>query len=129
MEENRMRQYSSQTLAYIGDAVCDLVIRTKAVERSDVQTQKLHREVSSCVCARSQAKMIEALLPELTEEEMAIYRRGRNTNPSTRAKNATMTEYLEATGYEAVIGYLYLSEQYERMNALIQKGLAILHEG
>ncbi len=129
MEENRVRQYSPQTLAYIGDAVCDLVIRTMAVKQGDAQTQKLHQEVSACVNAKAQAQMAGALLPDLTEDEAAVYRRGRNTNPSTKAKNATMKEYLEATGFEAVIGYLYLSEQYDRMNTLIQKGLGVLHEG
>ncbi len=117
------KQYAPLTLAYIGDAVYDLVIRTLAVKREDRQTQKLHREVTACVSAKAQARMIETLLPELTEEETRIYRRGRNAKPSTKAKNATMTEYLKATGFEALMGYLYLCGEFERMDILIKKGL------
>ena len=70
--------------------------------------------------------MIEALLPVLTEEEAGIYRRGRNSKPYTKAKNATMTEYLEATGFEAVMGYLYLKRDFERMNELVKTGLELV---
>ncbi|MCD8023513.1 MAG: ribonuclease III [Lachnospiraceae bacterium] len=119
-------QYAPLTLAYIGDAAYELIIRTIFVKRADMQVQKLHRKVTHCVSAKAQAQMIEALLPELTEEEKAIYRRGRNSKPYTKAKNATMQEYLEATGFEAVMGYLYLEGQYERMNELVAKGLEVL---
>jgi ribonuclease-3 family protein len=81
--------------------------------------------VTSCVSAKAQAKMIEALQPLLTEEEAGIYRRGRNSKPYTKAKNASMTEYLEATGFEAVMGYLYLNREFDRMNELIVQGLAM----
>lgn len=117
------KQYAPLTLAYIGDAAYELIIRTIYVKRHDIQPQKLHRLVTRCVSAKAQAKMIAALLPELDEEETAIYRRGRNSKPYTKAKNATMTEYLEATGFEALMGYLYLEEKYERMTELAAKGL------
>ncbi|MCD7818595.1 MAG: ribonuclease III [Lachnospiraceae bacterium] len=119
------KQYSPLTLAYIGDAAYELVIRTIYVKRENIQPQKLHRKVTDCVKAKAQAAMMEALLPELNEEEKAIYRRGRNSKPYTKAKNATMREYLEATGFEALMGYLYLDGQFERMNELIAKGLNI----
>ncbi len=117
------KQYAPLTLAYIGDAAYELIIRTAYVKRHDIQPQKLHQKVTRCVSAKAQAKMITALLPELDEEETAIYRRGRNSKPYTKAKNATMAEYLEATGFEALMGYLYLEEKYERMTELTLKGL------
>ncbi|MCC8045292.1 MAG: ribonuclease III [Clostridiales bacterium] len=123
------KQYSALALAYIGDAVYELIIRTIFVKRADMQVEKLHRKVTRCVSAKAQAKMITALLPVFDEEEMAIYRRGRNAKPYTKAKNATMAEYLEATGFEAVMGYLYLEERFERMNELTAKGLEALGMG
>ncbi|MCD7737149.1 MAG: ribonuclease III [Lachnospiraceae bacterium] len=118
------KQYSPLTLAYIGDAAYELVIRSIYVKRENIQTNKLHQKVTEHVKAKAQAEMIRRLLPELDEEEEAVYRRGRNSHPYTKAKNATMTEYLEATGFEALIGYLYLSGRFDRMNELIARGLA-----
>lgn len=118
--------YSPLTLAYLGDAVYEMVIRTICVKRTNMQTQKLHRKVTGYVSAKAQAKMVDALLGELTGEEESIYRRGRNSKPYTKAKNASMEEYLKATGFEALIGYLYLQKEYERMNALIAHGIEAL---
>lgn len=120
--------YSPLTLAYLGDAVYEMVIRTICVKRTNMQTQKLHRKVTGYVSAKAQAKMMEALIGELTEEEESIYRRGRNSKPYTKAKNASMEEYLKATGFEALVGYLYLQKEYERMNALIAHGIEALQE-
>ncbi|MCD8012756.1 MAG: ribonuclease III [Lachnospiraceae bacterium] len=119
-------QYAPLTLAYIGDAAYEMVVRSIFVKRHDIQPQKLHQKVTRCVSAKAQANMMEVLRPELTEEEAAIYRRGRNSKPYTKAKNATLEEYLVATGFEAVMGYLYLEGAFERMNELIEKGLAAL---
>ena len=123
MEDVDLRTYSPLTLAYIGDAAYELVIRSIVVKTANCQPQKLHQKVTSRVSAKAQAKMIEVLQPMLTEQEAAIYKRGRNSKPYTKAKNASMTEYLEATGFEALIGYLYLCGQFERMNTLIAAGL------
>ena len=120
--------YSPLTLAYLGDAVYEMVIRTICVKRTNMQTQKLHRKVTGYVSAKAQAKMMDALIGELTEEEESIYRRGRNSKPYTKAKNASMEEYLKATGFEALVGYLYLQKEYERMNALIAHGIEVLQE-
>lgn len=120
--------YSPLTLAYLGDAVYEMVIRTICVKRTNMQTQKLHRKVTGYVSAKAQAKMMDALIGELTEEEESIYRRGRNSKPYTKAKNASMEEYLNATGFEALVGYLYLQKEYERMNALIAHGIEALQE-
>ena len=120
--------YSPLTLAYLGDAVYEMVIRSICVKRTNMQTQKLHRKVTGYVSAKAQAKMMDALIGELTEEEESIYRRGRNSKPYTKAKNASMEEYLKATGFEALVGYLYLQKEYERMNALIAHGIEALQE-
>ena len=120
--------YSPLTLAYLGDAVYEMVIRTICVKRTNMQTQKLHRKVTGYVSAKAQAKMMDALIGELTEEEESIYRRGRNSKPYTKAKNASMEEYLKATGFEALVGYLYLQKEYERMNALIAHVIEALQE-
>lgn len=120
------KQYSPLALAYIGDAAYELIIRTIFVKRADMQVEKLHRKVTHCVSAKAQARMIASLLPELSEEEASVYRRGRNAKPYTKAKNATMAEYLEATGFEAVMGYLYLEERFDRMNELTARGLEAL---
>lgn len=118
-----LRMYSPLTLAYIGDAIYDLIIRTLLVKRGNCQPNKLHRMASSLVRASAQAEMIERLLPALTEEETAVYKRGRNAKSYTMAKNATMLDYRKATGFEALMGYLYLKEDLGRMIELIKTGL------
>ncbi len=118
-----LRTYSPLTLAYIGDAVYELVIRTLLVKHGNAQTNWLHKKASSLVKASAQAEMIEKLLPVLTEEEEAVYRRGRNAKSYTMAKNATMSDYRKATGFEALMGYLYLKEDLGRMIELIRLGL------
>ncbi len=117
-----IRSYSPLTLAYIGDAVYDLLIRTEVVSNGNCQVNKYHRQVSQIVKAEAQAELMHKLLDELTEEERDIYHRGRNANSYTKAKNASMGDYHRATGFEALIGYLYLTEQYARITELIQIG-------
>lgn len=129
LSDKDWKMYSPLTLAYIGDAAYELIIRSIFVKRGNVQPQKLHQSVTACVSAKAQARMIEALQPELRDEEAAIYRRGRNSKPYTKAKNATLREYLEATGFEAVMGYLYLNREFDRMNELAAKGLDALQKG
>lgn len=123
LEEQDLRTYSPLTLAYIGDAIFELVVRTVLVERKNTQAEKLHKAATKIVKAETQALMIEALKDELTEEEMAVYKRGRNAKAVTRAKNATMSEYRRATGFEAMMGYLYLKGDIERMIKLIHLGV------
>lgn len=116
-------QYSPLTLAYIGDAVYDVIIRTILVKQANTQTARLHQRASALVKAGTQSEMIAALQPYLTEEEAGVYRRGHNAKPYNTAKNASRREYLDATGFEALIGYLYLKEDYQRMIDLIRLGL------
>lgn len=119
-----IRTYSPLTLAYIGDAIYDLVIRTVVVERGNCSANKLHKKTIQYVNARVQAKMIDALECDLTPEEEAVYHRGRNAKSYTAAKNASIIEYRKATGLEALCGYLYLMGRQERMLELIKSGIA-----
>ena len=128
LKEVDIRTYSPLTLAYIGDGIFDLIVRTVVVGRGNSNVGNLHKKTSHVVKAQTQAKMIGQLLPYLTEEEADIYRRGRNAHSPTMAKNATMSDYRKATGLEALIGYLYLEDQLERILFLIQKGMEQLHE-
>ena len=117
-----IRTYSPLTLAYIGDAIFDVIIRSILVNKGNTAVNKLHTRASSIVKAPTQAKIVAAVMDELTEDEKDIYRRGRNSKPHTKAKNATTMDYLEATGFEAVMGFLYLSGNMERALDLIKLG-------
>ena len=123
LKEVDIRAYSPLTLAYIGDCVYDLVIRTVVVERGNEPANKLHKKTVAYVKAQTQASMIEALLPYLMEEEEAVYKRGRNAKSYTSAKNASIGDYRKATGMEALVGYLYLTGQEARIMELIKTGL------
>ena len=116
--------YSPLALAYIGDGVYELMIRTILVSERDMQVQKYHKKASNLVKAQTQANMIHAILEELTEEEMTVYKRGRNAKSYTMAKNATVSDYRAATGFEALIGYLYLKEDLVRVIELVKMALA-----
>lgn len=123
LEDVDMRTYSPLTLAYIGDGVYELVIRTMLVKRGNCPVNKLHRRASSLVRASAQSDMIKALMPMLTPEEGKIYKRGQNAHSATIAKHATAADYRRATGFEALMGWLYLTRQWERMMELIGTGL------
>lgn len=124
-KEQDIRTYSPLALAYMGDAVYDLIIRTVIVERANRAANDLHRMAISYVKAPSQARIIECLLPLLTQEEEAVYKRGRNANPHTVAKNASRSDYRKATGFEALIGYLYLAGNQERILYLVKEGISL----
>lgn len=123
VKEVDVRAYSPLTLAYIGDAVYDMIIRTVVVERSNRPANELHKRTSGFVKAQTQAAMIDALLPLLSEEEEAVYKRGRNAKSYTSAKNASIGDYRKATGFEALLGYLYLQDKTERVLELVKVGL------
>lgn len=122
-KEVDVRAYSPLTLAYIGDAVYDLVIRSVVVERANKSANELHKKTTKYVKAAAQAMMIEALQEDLTEDEVAVYKRGRNAKSYTTAKNASIGEYRKATGFEALIGFLYLTNQMDRVLYLIKHAL------
>lgn len=121
-------EYSPLALAYLGDAVYELAIRTLVMNRGNVQVNKMHKRTASLVKAEAQAHFYLLLEPELTEQEKSVYRRGRNAKSFTMAKNATMKDYRMATGFEALMGYLYLTEQFDRMAELLGKGLSLMGE-
>ena len=120
-----VRAYSPLTLAYIGDGVYELVIRTIVTEWGNRPVNDLHKLSTAYVKAEAQAEMIMAIRGELTEEEAEIFKRGRNAKPYTTAKNATRADYHKATGFEALMGYLYLTGQSDRMLYLISRGIAL----
>ena len=118
-----IRTYSPLTLAWLGDAVYELVIRSYIAGQGNAPVDKLHHKASSLVKAQTQSEMAYAIRDQLSEEELAVYKRGRNAHSYTRAKNASMSDYRRATGFEALMGYLYLTGRYERMLALIRTGV------
>lgn len=122
-KQQDVRTYSPLTLAYIGDAVYEVIIRTVVVERANRPANALHHITVKYVSAGAQSRIIQALMEELTEEEQAVYRRGKNAKPHTTAKNASLSDYMKATGFEAVIGYLYLTGQTDRVLKLVKLGI------
>ena len=120
-----LRIYSPLTLAFVGDCVYDLIVRTVLVERANEAPNKLHKKKSEIVKAAAQAAQIESILTELTEEELAVYKRGRNAHSHTAAKNASIADYRKATGLEALYGYLYLAERTDRLLYLAKKSLEL----
>ena len=110
-------------LAFVGDAVHTLLVRTKLVDMCDSKTGELHKRASREVNAKSQSAIADRIIELLTEEESAIYRRARNAHINTLPKNATQSDYHKATGFEAVIGYLYLTGQHDRINTLLMEEL------
>ncbi len=128
LKEMDVQEYSPLTLAYIGDGIYDLVIRTLVINRGNKQVQKLHQETSALVQASAQSRMMRVLQDKLTEEEHAVYKRGRNAKSVSPAKNQSVTDYRRATGFEALMGYLYLKKDWKRMLELIRNGLESLEE-
>ncbi len=118
-----LREYSPLVLAYIGDDVYDLIVRTVLVKNRNMQVNKLHRQASKQVKASAQAEVVDKIMPLLTQEEVQIYKRGRNAHSYTKAKNATTMDYRKATGLEALMGYLYLKKDIKRIIDLIYAGL------
>ncbi|MBP3900614.1 MAG: ribonuclease III [Blautia sp.] len=118
-----LRTYSPLTLAYLGDAVYELVVRTALVEKGNCPVNRLNKMASDLVKASAQSQMAARIESELTEEEAAVYRRGRNAHSPTMAKHASMGDYRRATGVEALVGYLYLKGDMARVLELMEKGL------
>lgn len=112
-------EYSPLALAYIGDAVYELAIRTLVMNRGNMQVNKMHKKTANLVKADAQARFYLLLEEELTDAEKTAYRRGRNAKSFTMPKHATMKDYRMATGFEALMGYLYLSGKTERMVDLV----------
>lgn len=111
---------SALVLAHVGDAVFSLYIRAKLATEHDFKAGELHKLASNIVSAKSQAVFADKILPILTEEELDIYHRGRNGKFSTVAKNQTRSDYEKASGFEAVLGYLYLIGNETRLQEVLE---------
>lgn len=112
---------SPLTWAYIGDCVYELYIRTNLVNKTNLKPHNLHVEAIKYVKAKAQAELLEKLMDDLTEEEQDIVRRTRNTQNHHLPKNSNVTEYMYATAFEGLIGYLYLTKQEKRLKEILTK--------
>ena len=118
--EKRAIDYAPLSLAYIGDGVYELYVRSRIIkENPNLPAHKLHKEAIKYVKAEAQSRSIEAMLPYLTEAETAQFKRGRNAKSPTSAKNASIVDYRRATGFEALIGFLYINKNGERLDELM----------
>lgn len=115
-------EVSPLILAYIGDAFYEMVVRTIEISKGNRQVNKLHKDSVKLVNAGTQASLADVLQEVMTDEELSIYKRGRNAKANTSAKNASIGDYRKATGFEALIGYLYLAGREERAIELIKTG-------
>lgn len=128
MEKVDPAMYSPLTLAYIGDSIYDLIIKSLIINQGNKQVNKLHKETSELVQAATQSLMMRTLQEQLSDEERAVYKRGRNAKSISPAKNQSITDYRRATGFEALLGYLYLKKEWKRMLDLVKIGLDSLKE-
>lgn len=120
------REIQPSVLAYIGDSVYELYARCHVAARSAAQSGKMHKKTIGYVSAESQAYAIRNLLPELDEEETGYFTRGKNSNPPTRSKNASPADYMYATGFEALIGFLFLENRSDRLEYIINRTFEII---
>ncbi len=112
---------SPVTLAFVGDAVYSLFVREREVLKCDGKLAEMQKHTSSVVSAKGQSELLNTLADKFTPEEEDVYRRGRNAKKTTKSKNASVADYNRSTGFEAVLGYLYLSGQYDRISYLLQE--------
>lgn len=123
LAEQDIRTYSPLTLAYIGDAVYEIIVRTVLVGQGNAPVNLLHKRASRLVKAEAQKEALERIKEQLTEEELSVFRRGRNAKSYTSAKNAAIGDYRVATGFEALFGYWYLTGQTGRMLQMAKAGM------
>ena len=122
MDINKAKNLNAIVLAFVGDAVYSLFVREKLTFEFDYKSGELNKLATAKVNAVAQAEFLKQILPLLTDDEMTIFKRARNAKKPTRAKHASVADYNVATGFEAVIGYLYLTGQNDRLNFLLNKG-------
>lgn len=123
IERKEAKEFSPLVLAYIGDAVYELMIRSILVSRGNRPVNKLNKDATSLVKAGAQSEIVKLISDKLSEEEYTVFKRGRNSSPHTMAKNASMTDYKYATGFEALIGFLYLDNRCDRALELVKLGI------
>ena len=122
IEKAKATNLNPVVLAFVGDAVYSLFVRERLVFESDYKTGELNKLATSVVKATAQAEFIGEIMPLLSEEELSVYKRARNSKKPTKSKSATVAEYNSSTGFEAVLGYLYIIGEYDRLNFLLNKG-------
>lgn len=120
------REYSPLVLAYIGDSVYELFIRAKLIGEGNTSVSNLHKRAIGYVKAKAQSDAVKALMDKLSEDELWVFKRGRNAKSATVPKNADMSEYHHATGFEALVGYLYVSGQNSRLYELLEITYSLL---
>ena len=118
------RTLSGLSLAFIGDAVYELLIRKYILSRGEARVKDLHKDTVRLVNADFQADMTDVLLPKLYEDELAVFKRGRNAHAGHTPKNKSEAQYHKSTGFEALIGYLYLKKDFERLEFIFSEVLA-----
>lgn len=123
MDKEKAAQLNPLTLAFLGDGVYTLFVRTYAMRHMDVKASRMNSFCREYVKAEAQAKAYRAIEPELTEDELAVARRARNSHPKNKAKNATGADYMHATALEAVIGYLYAAEDNGRLEHIQSRAM------
>lgn len=123
IERKEATEFSPLVLAYIGDAVYELIIRSILVSMGNRPVNKLNKDATSLVKAGAQSEIVKLISDNLSEEEYTVFKRGRNSSPHTMAKNASMTDYKYATGFEALIGFLYLDNRCDRALELVKLGI------
>ena len=128
LTEQEVRSYSALAFAYIGDSVYDLIIRTMITSKGNNRPNKYHQQVIQYVNANAQTRMMDKIKPLLTEEEKTMFRRGRNAKSISCAKNQSHHDYRIATGFETLIGYVYMTGQMGRIMELVSVGLGITPE-
>ena len=119
LDKSDLKKENPQVLAFVGDGVYTLFIRNKIVLEHHAKSGELHKLTTDYVKASKQSVTIEKLMPILTEDEMSVYKRARNYKTASVAKNASVVDYKRATGLEAVLGYLYLAGDQERLNYIL----------
>lgn len=117
------KNVSPLNLAFIGDSVYELAIRNKVLAEYNGSLKDVNARAGEYTCATAQSRMILALEEELTEEELRIYKRGRNAKSVSAPKSCTISQYRQATGFEALLGYLFLAGRYDRLLALVDKAV------
>ena len=125
-EEKDINMLSPLVWAYMGDAIYEMYIRTKLINLSNAKPHKLHKEAIQYVKAQAQAHILKELIPELTEKELEIVRRGRNAENHHLPKNAELADYTYSTAFEGLVGYLYLTKQEERLKQILDKSYEII---
>ena len=123
IERKEAKEFSPLVLAYIGDAAYELIIRSILVSMGNRPVNKLNKDATSLVKAGAQSEIVKLISDKLSEEEYTVFKRGRNSSPHTMAKNASMSDYKYATGFEALIGFLYLDNRCDRALELVKVGI------